>query len=229
VHRFLLVLAVFLGACPAAQARPAPELRACMATCRKAKGDCRARVNARVAGLRASCTGSGAQRRRCLLEALTANVEGKRDCKHFVRDVCVPCCKQGGTDCTAQCGNGAVEGGEECDPPGALNGCAAGTVCGTDCRCDSDTTFAEQVIRIQMKMGIVGTRLQAWLAAGRTPHVQFKRFDLVRYLTSGDLTKAEASVDSLFDIIAGKTASSEAATIAALATRIVGLYYPIER
>jgi hypothetical protein len=229
VHRFLLVLAFFLGACPAAQARPAPKLRACMATCRTAKGDCRARVNARVAELRASCTGSGAQRRRCLLDALTANVEGKRDCKHFVRDVCVPCCKQGGTDCTAQCGNGAVEGGEECDPPGALNGCAAGTVCGPDCRCDSDTTFAEQVIRIQMKMGIVGTRLQAWLAAGRKPHVKFKRFDLVRYLTSGDLTKAEASVDRLFDIIVGKTPSSEAATIPALATRIVGLYYPIER
>src|SRR5215831_12112630 len=116
VHRFLLVLAVFLGACPAAQARPAPELRACTATCQKAKTDCRARVNARVAEQRASCTGSRAQRNRCLLAALTASVEGKRDCKHFVRDVCVPCCKQGGTDCAVQCGNGVVEGGEECDP-----------------------------------------------------------------------------------------------------------------
>jgi len=33
----------------------------------------------------------------------------------------------------------------------------------------ADTTAAEQVIRIQMKMGIVGTRVQAWLAAGGTP------------------------------------------------------------
>ena len=35
----------------------------------------------------------------------------------------------------------------------------------------ADTTAAEQLIRIYMKMGIVGTRVQAWLAAsGYTLH-----------------------------------------------------------
>jgi len=94
----------------------------------------------------------------------------------------------------------------------------------------ADTTAAEQLIRIYMKMGIVGTRVQAWLAAGGTPQ-QVEAFgqDVGTYLTSGDLAKAETSMDSLFDIVVGATASSEAAEIAALATRIVGLHPLIER
>ncbi len=95
---------------------------------------------------------------------------------------------------------------------------------------DADTSAAEQNIRIFMKMGIVGTRVQAWLAAGGTPQqVEALGQDVGRYLTSGDLARAETSMDSLFDIIVGATASSEAAEIAALATRIVGLHSPIER
>ena len=95
---------------------------------------------------------------------------------------------------------------------------------------DADTTAAEQNIRIYMKMGIVGTRVQAWLAAGGTPQqVEALGQDVGTYLTSGELAKAEASMDSLFDIIVGETASSEAAEIAALATRIVGLHPLIER
>jgi hypothetical protein len=94
----------------------------------------------------------------------------------------------------------------------------------------ADTTAAEQVIRIHMKMGIVGTRVQAWLAAGGTPQqVEALGQDVGTYLTSGELAKAETSMDSLFNIIMGATASSEAAKIAALATRIVGLHLPIER
>ena len=234
MHRFLFVLAVFLGACPAAQARPAPEVRACMATCRKAKGDCRARVNARLADLRASCTESGAQRRRCLREAKAATNEAKRDCKQSVRDVCVPCCKQGGTDCAAHCGDGVVTParGETCDPPGALKGCLAGTVCGTDCRCYSDTTFAEPVIRINMKMGMVSTRAQAWVAAYRQRRlrkVEVLGQRVARFLSWGELAKAETSIDSLFDIIVGATASTDAADIEALVARVVGLHAPIQR
>jgi hypothetical protein len=94
----------------------------------------------------------------------------------------------------------------------------------------ADTTAAEQVIRIQMKMGIVGTRVQAWLAAGGTPQqVEALSQGVGTYLTAGELAKAETSMDSLFNIIVGATASSEAAKIAALATLIVGLHSPIER
>src|SRR5262245_25664722 len=94
----------------------------------------------------------------------------------------------------------------------------------------ADTTAAEQVIRIQMKMGIVGTRVQAWLAAGGTPQqVEALGQDVGTYLASGELAKAETSMDSLFNIIVGAPASSEAAKIAALATRMVGLHYPIDR
>jgi hypothetical protein len=95
---------------------------------------------------------------------------------------------------------------------------------------DADTSAAEQNIRIYMKMGIVGTRVQAWLAAGGTPQqVEALGQDVGRYLTSGDLAKAETSMDSLFDIVVGATAASEAAKVAALATRVVGLHSPIER
>ena len=84
----------------------------------------------------------------------------------------------------------------------------------------ADTTAAEQVLRIQMKMGIVRTRVQAWLAGGGTPQqVASLSQDVDRYLTSGDLAKAETSTDSLFNIIVGATASTEAAQITALATR----------
>ena len=94
----------------------------------------------------------------------------------------------------------------------------------------ADTTAAEQVLRIQMKMGIVRARVQAWLAAGGTPQqVASLSQDVDTYLTSGDLAKAETSTDSLFNIIVGATASTEAAQITALATRIVGLHSPTER
>ena len=94
----------------------------------------------------------------------------------------------------------------------------------------ADTTAAEQVIRIQMKMGIVGARVQAWLAAGGTPQqVEALSQNVGTYLISGELAKAETSMDSLFNIIVGATASSEAAKIAALATRVVGLHPLIER
>lgn len=36
---------------------------------------------------------------------------------------------------TATCGNGALEEGEACDPPGSFAGCAAGAWCAHDCTC----------------------------------------------------------------------------------------------
>jgi hypothetical protein len=74
-----------------------------------------------------------------------------------------------------------------------------------DSAAGADTAAAEQVIRIQMKMGIVGTRVQAWLAAGGTPQqVEALSQGVGTYLTSGELAKAETSMDSLFDIIVGR-------------------------
>jgi hypothetical protein len=94
----------------------------------------------------------------------------------------------------------------------------------------ADTAAAEQVIRIQMKMGIVGARVQAWLAAGGTPQqVEALSQSVGTYLNSGQLANAEAAMDSLFNIIVGASAPSEAAEIAADATRIVGLHPLIER
>ena len=34
---------------------------------------------------------------------------------------------------TAECGNGTVESGEVCDPPGASGGCGSGMLCTNDC------------------------------------------------------------------------------------------------
>ncbi|PYM12632.1 MAG: hypothetical protein DMD81_23455 [Candidatus Rokuibacteriota bacterium] len=94
----------------------------------------------------------------------------------------------------------------------------------------ADTAAAEQLIRIHMKMGIVVTRIQAWLAAGGTPQ-QVEAFgqDVAKFLTSGELAKAETSMDSLFNIVVGSTAPSESARITTLASQIVGLHSPIER
>ena len=73
----------------------------------------------------------------------------------------------------------------------------------------------EQVIRVNMKMGIVGNRVQAWLADGGTPEqVEKLGQDVGTYLDSFQLTQAEASMDSLFSIVVGATASSESASTA---------------
>ncbi len=93
-----------------------------------------------------------------------------------------------------------------------------------------DTSAMEQVIRINMKMGIVGNRVQAWLAAGGTPEqVEKLGQDVGTYLNSFQLTQAEASMDSLFSIVVGATASSESAQIGSLAAQIIGLNPLIQR
>src|SRR6185295_3563997 len=41
-------------------------------------------------------------------------------------------------DCTCTvCGDNAIEGNEECDPPGSQTGCSGSEVCNTNCTCES--------------------------------------------------------------------------------------------
>ncbi|MDX2171011.1 MAG: hypothetical protein SF182_28335 [Deltaproteobacteria bacterium] len=80
---------------------------------------------------RAGCTGAG--RKLCIVAARLLYSAGRQLCRSTAA-ACRQCCQRGATLCHSTCGDGILNPGEQCDPPGWAS-CQGGAVCGGDCQC----------------------------------------------------------------------------------------------
>jgi hypothetical protein len=120
----------------AATVHASPAERACARTaCRPQKQACAQafRDAKREALVACEQLATHPIRSACRKEARHAADEGIRSCRASARE-CVTCCRTAGGPCPiAACGNGLIEGAEECD--GTAHGACPGA-CRTDCTCE---------------------------------------------------------------------------------------------